>query len=391
MPFKQSFYCFASLLCFTLLLNPSSFSQMPTGNCLVPCEEIISGGPPKDGIPALVDPEKLTADEAVWLNEQDVVLGIVRNGEACAYPLRILYWHEIVNDTGGGERSVITYCPLTGTGIHYDGQIDSGQTDFGVSGQLWSSNLIMYNRSGPESWWSQIYGQAIVGSALEEKLTRLPVVETRWGTWKRLQPNTKVLSNQTGYPNSYSQYPYGNYEQEDVPPNSLFIRSKYLDDRLPPKRRVLGLNGDDTTRAYPFPQLQNEPVVNDTFEDEPVLVVHHPESRMALAFDRRVDNRNLTFSIAESELFPFGLRDDQTGSLWTILGEAVSGSLAGEKLKRRADGIVAFWFAWGAFYQGAEIYTAGSGIVQDPEEISDPEIINVSGVENWEKLSEETN
>ncbi len=330
----------------------------PKADCLVPCDEIVSGGPPKDGIPAISDPEKISAEEAVWLNDEDVVLGIVRKGEACAYPLRIFFWHEIVNDTLGGERSIITYCPLTGTGMHFDGKAGGTKSDFGVSGRLWNSNLILYNRSGPESWWSQMKAKAITGPMMGQELEQLPVVETRWETWRELYPDTKVQSKFTGYARDYSRYPYGNYESLDAPPFMWSIREKYLDRSFPPKLRVLGIVGKYNTKAYPFDILEHNEVVNDVFEGQPLLIVHHHKSRMAVAFERRIeDGRILTFSKYDRKnTSPFALMDNETGSTWTIMGEAIAGPLEGEKLKQRPDGIIAFWFAWAAFHPNPVVF-----------------------------------
>ncbi len=335
-------------------------------DCLVPCNEIVRGAG-KDSIPAISDPEKLSANAAAWVDDQDIVLGVVRNGEACAYPLSILYWHEIVNDTVGGERSIISYCPLTGTGMHFDGELDNQSIDFGVSGFLWNSNLIMYNRSQPESLWSQMKAQAISGPHKEQKLTQLPITETTWKTWKTMHPKTKVQSNRTGFVRDYSRYPYGDYEKLHEPPYSWTMNmQKYLDSTLPHKLRVLGLIGQENTIVYPFDILADHQVVNHFFENEALLVVHDPESRMAMAYERVLeDGTMLTFSKYEkASIAPFALMDDQTGSTWNLMGEAIEGSLEGTQLNQRADGIVAFWFAWAAFHPDPLIYDGTSKVKQ---------------------------
>ena len=333
-------------------------SGRPSGDCLVPCGEIRSGGPPKDGIPALTEPEWFDATDA-WIDDEDIVLGVVRNGEARAVPLAIFFWHEIVNDTIGGERSVITYCPLTGSGLHFDGKTTQGGSDFGVSGSLWNNNLVMYNRGGEESWWGQMSSRAIVGPEVGESLTRLPIVETSWKTWKALHPDTLIISNITGFSRNYTRYPYGDYEELNQPP--LFIvPSQYLDSRLPPKRRVLGIVGDQGTRAYPFNEMDPQAVINDVIESTPVLVVYDERSRMALAYNRQLDGESLTFVHQPHETEPFRLLDEQTSSIWNLSGEALSGPLAGQKLEPIVDSYIAFWFAWAAFHLSPDIYEAGS-------------------------------
>jgi uncharacterized protein DUF3179 len=295
---NKTFFIYLVLsIAYTLSTNNSN-AQLPGTECLVPCNEIVSGGPRKDSIPALSDPAKINADDAGWLDDQDVVLGVIRDGEACAYPLSIFFWHEIVNDNVGGQRSTITYCPLTGTGMHFDASTPQGPSDFGVSGRLWNSNLLMYNRSGEESFWSQIKGKSIVGAELGKTLKQLPVVETTWETWKQLRPDTKVLSNQTGFARDYNVYPYGDYEKPSSPPKYTFINLNYIDSRLLFKTRVLGVPGTDgKSKAYPFPELESEWVVNDTYEGIPILIVHHPQSRMALAFNRSVAGKTLNSSM----------------------------------------------------------------------------------------------
>jgi len=343
-----------------------SSAQRPPGDCLVPCDEIVSGGPPKDVIPALTNPDKFDVDGADWLSDDAMVLGVYRNGQACAYPLAIFYWHEIVNDQLGDVRSSITYCPLTGTGMHFDAKFDGNPSDFGVSGSLWSSNLIMYNRSEAESWWSQMKGQAIVGPGRGHRLTQLPVVETTWRIWRTIYPQTKVLSNRTGYARDYTRYPYGNYEQPDAPPFFRYINPKYFDSSQPPKLRVLGLVGEEKSKVYPFTEIPDRGVINDTFDETPLLIVSHLQSRMALAFDRRVDGEALVFDVDGDDIYPFALKDRNTNSRWNVFGHAVSGPLAGKQLSQRSDGIIAFWFAWAAFHPSPEIYVAGTETFDDP-------------------------
>ncbi len=360
----RGFTPFVLLIGLTLTVQTQQRSNLtlPGEECLVPCREIVSGGQPKDGIPAITDPVWMTVEESLdegWPADDDLVLGVVRNGDARAMPLNILYWHEIVNETIGGERSVVSYCPLTGSGLHFAGQTASGMSDFGVSGRLRNNNLLLYNRAGDETWWSQILSTGITGAAMGEQLTRLPVVETTWEAWRTLRADTLVQSPRTGYARDYGRYPYGSYESLDRPP--LFsMEDRYEDGRLPPKLRVLGITGTSGTRAYPVDEFDPVDAVNDVFQKTPILVVHDKEARLTLAYKRSVNGRILTFETHSDDTFPVTLYDTETGSTWTALGEAVSGPLAGTRLEPVTDSFVSFWFAWAAFFPDPEIYTRGS-------------------------------
>tara|TARA_R110001592_G_scaffold246577_1_gene508469 strand:+ start:20751 stop:21287 length:537 start_codon:yes stop_codon:yes gene_type:complete len=170
-------------LALVLLLIPASTNVLSRNekngfdltNSLIPVAEILSGGPPRDGIPAIDKPSYLRAGKAHYLNDSDLVLGIVHNGIARAYPVRILVWHEIVNSEFDGEPVVITFCPLCGTGLAFSALVDRQRLDFGVSGLLHNSDLLMYDRQ-TESLWSQIPGQAVTGDMAGKELRRLPVV-----------------------------------------------------------------------------------------------------------------------------------------------------------------------------------------------------------------------
>ncbi|MAZ40706.1 hypothetical protein CL654_01125 [bacterium] len=217
----------------------------------IPLGEIESGGPPKDGIPAIDDPKFVSRkDGDDFLNDQtDVGLGLVIDGEARFYPYQILVWHEIVNDTIGGEPVLVTYCPLCGTGVVFDRRVNGEPQEFGVSGRLWQSNLLMYNRAAnedDESLWSQVLGEAVLGVETGARLNLLPADTVRWEDWKKAHPNTKVLSQDTGYTRSYGRDPYGDYYTTE----GLFFPVTNQDDRLFEKDFVLGIEIDEQTKAY---------------------------------------------------------------------------------------------------------------------------------------------
>lgn len=215
----------------------------------VPRDEILSGGPSKDGIPALSNPRFVTVREATFLGSDDRVIGFVRGQEARAYPLRILNYHEIVNDRMGDLPIAVTYCPLCDSAAVFDRRTPLGEREFGVSGLLYNSNVLMYDRAGRrESLWSQIKSEGISGPGARKPLRTLPVELTTWSDWRSRFPGTKVLSPQTSHQRDYQRDPYAGYFQQP----GLMFPARPTSDRLPAKERVLGVWTDSASRAYPI-------------------------------------------------------------------------------------------------------------------------------------------
>lgn len=216
----------------------------------IPLEEILSGGPGKDGIPSIDAPafwSKTEADD--FLGSDDPGIGLTLAGESRFYPYRILVWHEIVNDTVGGKPVLVTYCPLCATGIVFERLVDGVPQEFGVSGRLWQSNLLMYNRAGTEkeeSLWSQVLGEAVVGIHTGAKLTIVPSDITRWSDWKKAHPETTVLSTDTGASRNYGRDPYGDYYTSE----SVSFGATFRDTRLHPKALVHGIELKGKFKAY---------------------------------------------------------------------------------------------------------------------------------------------
>jgi hypothetical protein len=280
-----------------------------------PSNHMVSGGVPRDGIPALANPKFVApaSSEASYVRDADIVLGAVINGEAKAYPENILWWHEIVNDVIGGQKVMMTFCPLTGTGLFF---------------------------------------RAPDRSANVDRLELLPVIETTWAKWKELYPATTIISQDTGFSRDYTAYPYGNYRSEQTQP--LFaLRTRSFDTKFPPKHVVLGLIEGAVQKAYPFSKLSGKPVVNDQINGRNVLIVSDHWAMLAIPYDRNVNGQILTFALSAAN--PFQMTDNETGSVWNIKGEAVSGSLAGAKLQQIAA-YNAFWFAWSVFWPSTQIF-----------------------------------
>ena len=302
---------------------------------------------------------------AAYLLDEDLVLGVHLNGVAKAFPHNIGWHHEIVNDAAGDRHLVVTLCPLTGTGMVFDGQGEgNGRLELGVSGLLFNNNLVMYDRRFEDTLYPQMTHIGIKGYGTEQELTLMPVVETTWGNWKRLHPGTLVVSSgSTGMyrPERYSTYPYTGYREPASAP--MFPLYPDPDDNPilfdhPPKEIVLGVRFGNVARAYPFSQMGDDrAVINDRIADQNVLVVYDAAARMALPFRRDLGNRTLTFERVPStdRRFSFLLKDRETGSSWNLLGRALTGELRDSQLYQ-IPAHNAFWFAWATFWQDTSVY-----------------------------------
>ena len=236
---------------------PGAGPSFDLSNATIPTDQIRAGGPPKDGIPALTDPTMVPADRAGYLRPDDRVIGYAADGEARAYPLRVLNYHEIVNDRVAGTPIAVTYCPLCDSAAIFDRRTPVGLREFGVSGLLYNSNVLMYDRGGqPESLWSQVLGAGVSGPAAGKRLTALPVELTTWRDWSERYPQTSVLSAETGHPRDYRSNPYDGYLTS---PGVMFPVTS-TSDRLPAKQLVLGVWVGDTSKAYPLSAFGEEPV-----------------------------------------------------------------------------------------------------------------------------------
>ncbi len=337
--------------------NPDPTRTFDLELCSIPSGLLFFGGVVRDGIPALVDPITEPGGNAQFIDNTARVLGVVVDGQARAYPMAIMWWHEVANDILGDSAVLVTYCPLTGSGIAFDPVIDGRLRDFGVSGLLFENNLMMFDRQN-ESLWNQMLLGSQCGPDRGRELTRLPIVETTWGMWKRMHPTTDIISPDTlQFDLPYGRYPYGNYADPNNP-LTQFPGSAYSNAR-PPKELVLGVHEGPSAKAYPFGSLaeQGEVVaLNDSVGDRLILVMYVDAERTALAFDRRVNGQELTFSVEDP--LAFTLVDAETGTIWGPAGEAISGPLAGQgaRLSPLADAYVVFWFAWSVYYPHTELF-----------------------------------
>lgn len=335
------------------------------GKHTVPYSEILSGGPPKDGIPPIDDPKFVTVEEAdAWLQPQEPVILFQVGGDARAYPLQILMWHEIVNDEVGDVPVTVTFCPLCNTAIAFERTFDGQVLDFGTSGRLRFSNLIMYDRQ-TETWWQQAAGEGIAGQYAGRQLAFLPASIIGWADFKAAHPDGKVLSRDTGFSRDYGRNPYVGYD--DVGRSPFLYDGPPTPGQLLPMARVLTVDLNGEAVAYPYDLLQEIHVANDIVAGKPVAVFWAPGTASALDSGGVASGRDVGSLVAYSrelngEILDFRFEDDkiideQTGSEWNVLGQAISGALAGTELTPVVS-VNHFWFSWAAFKPETRIFEA---------------------------------
>lgn len=259
-----------------------AFAQIPANvafdlrSAIVDQKHILSGGPPKDGIPALTRPAFITAEQADYLQSEDRVIGVKLGEVTRAYPLAILNYHEIVNDRLGETPFAVTYCPLCDSAAVFDRRTPLGEREFGVSGLLYNSNVLMYDRGGkPESLWSQVRTTGISGPGAKRFLTALPCELTTWSIWKRRFPKTLVLSSDTGHPRDYRRNPYADYFTNQ----QLMFPVTPVNNQLPNKERVLGAWAGNQFRAYPESRFSAEkPQITDRIGGKQITVEYDSQA-----------------------------------------------------------------------------------------------------------------
>lgn len=325
--------------------GPGANSGANAQDWLIPRAQVFDGGPGKDGIPALESPELISPAQATYLESQDLVVGFVDGEKAVAYPHKILDWHEIINDKVGSTSVAITYCPLTGTGIGWSRMVNNVETTFGVSGLLYNTNLIPYDRA-TDSNWSQMRLDCVNGVLKGEEVVTLPVVETTWATWRQMYPNTEVVSTNTGFSRNYQRYPYGDYRTNN---NNIIFPVSNEDDRIPAKDRVLGVIIEGNAKLYPLDVFNERPrLVLDSFAGKLLAVVGSQDQNFVVAYE--TEGKALE---AVSDALPVVMRDE-TGNQYDVFGYAVDGPDAGSRLTP-VTSYIGYYFAWQAFYPGAPI------------------------------------
>lgn len=347
---------------------PTEFSpgdwKTDTSKSSINLKELQRGGPPKDGIPALRQASfESINDASKWLDSRQPVVVVEKEGEARAYPLAILIWHEMVNDSIAGRPILVSYCPLCNSAVVFDRTVGSDVLDFGVSGMLRQSDMVMFDRQ-TDSLWQQITGEGLVGAMTGRHLAVVSSQLVPFGAFAQQYPRGKVLSRSTGYDKPYGHNPYVGYEaaaQTMFPVKAGKRRDVLGFDRL----LVVSVGG--RTKAYPFSALRKQGVIHDELGGRPVVVFFDPAMRSAVdselmavssnsgaagAFFTSHGRNQLSFHV-DSGL----VRDNVTNSTWSVLGYATGGALVGQRLEA-AEQVVTFAFAWLAFRPETEVFIA---------------------------------
>lgn len=304
-----------------------------------------------DRIPPLDDPAYVPAEDAGFLADDDLVLGYeATDGSAWAYPIRIMNFHEIVNDDLGGIPVLVSYCPLCRSGVVYDRRAGDRTLSFGNTSALYESDLVMYDRETNSYWW-QVAGRAIVGTLSGTELEPLPSVTTTWADWRGQHPETAVLSLETGFDRPYERDPFRSYQAVVNDGSVPFpVDEDVLGDaRLEPGTEVLGVVVGEDATAYPLAAI-GDAAVNDEVGGRPVVVLVDGDVPTGATFDRRVGDRTLTFT-RHGDRFV----DGETGTAWDRAGRAVDGPLAGEQLEA-VPSRFSFWFAFLASFPDADVH-----------------------------------
>ena len=270
--------------------------------------KLVGGGPPKDGIPSIDDPQFVSVEEAnKYIQDNEFVLAIIYQDVKRVYPLQIMVWHEIVNDTIANDPILITYCPLCGSGIAFERKINDEEVEFGVSGKVYNSNLVIYDRK-TNSYWTQVDGLAIVGELSGTKLRQVPIDTVVWRDWKKKHPDSDVLSQKTGFLRPYGRDPYGSYYEDSF----VWFTLENRDDRVHPKTIIFGIEVGGEFKAYKEKDLEELRTIEDSIKGVRIKIE----------------------------------RDDVGAVKITKLG-------TGEQIVPQRT----FWFAWYAFHPDTQLYT----------------------------------
>ena len=311
--------------------------------------KVYDGGPGKDGIPALVNPDVDLASEDNFLSDEDLVIGLKYSDQIVAFPHKILDYHEIINvDMKTGHSIAIVYCPLTGTGVGWDRNINNTNTTFGVSGLLYKNNLIPYDRV-TDSYWSQLKLECVNGKLFQEIPESTPLPEMTWGVWKKLYPESRVVSTNTGYSRNYAASPYGDYPNN----NEYFIfPTEPLKNFIDAKERVHTIIADNSAIVYRFLNFGTGLVLKDTFAGKNIIVVGNQDFIVSFELDESNNNLEFAYSYEDTEII---LKDNE-GNNWNLFGEALTGPRKGAFLKGSETSMMAYYFSIENFYPEVVIY-----------------------------------
>lgn len=343
-------------------LETSSAAEFPPA--LIDPDEIISGGPPPDGIPPLDEPVFMDVVDALDTFQPDeAVVALEIGGEAKAYPVQIVIWHEIVNDEVGGVPVSVTYCPLCNSAVTYRREIRGVETTFGTSGRLFASALVMYDRA-TETMWTHFDGRAVVGLLAGEQLEAIASPLLSWKEFRETYPTGQVLDPEaTGFGRSYGRNPYFGYDDDETEP---FLFTGITDPRAVSKERVVGVELEGTAVAFTLDAISDGEAQATAYElaGTDLVVLWRSGQSTALEAEsisegRDVGSVGVFLPVADGQALTLvadgeGFRDEETGSIWNVSGEAIEGELAGTRLERVVH-LDTFWFAWATYRPGSDL------------------------------------
>jgi len=335
-------------LLFGVLLFNCGEKDRFEGEWLIPSDQVFDGGVGQDGIPSVENPNFSSVAATNFLTDNDLVVGVFSDTEVKAYPHPILDWHEIVNDDIGDKSVAVTYCPLTGTAIGWNRNVNGSNTTFGVSGKLFQSNLMPFDRN-TDSYWSQMRLDCVNGDLINTEIQLSPVVETTWGTWKEMYPNSLVMNTTTGFSRNYQAYPYGDYRTNNA--NLLFPVDPF-DQRLPAKKRVLGVLGDEVNRVYSIDLFETPRVIHDVMEGQNMVIIGSREMNFIVAYEDSSLISGLEINL--DNLPTVAIADN--GNQVTLFGQVLDSNGNFIQDLNPTESFIAYWFSLGAFYPGIEIY-----------------------------------
>jgi len=307
---------------------------------LIDLEMVESGCERLDCIRSIDEPKFIPVDKVNFISDEDLVIGVKIGDEIHCYPHNILNWHEIVNDNIEGKYIAVNYCPLTGSGMAWNRNINGKLTTFGVSGLLYNSNVMPYDRT-TRSAWSQMKQLCVNGELADKHIESFPVIETTWSTWKKLYPNSKVVSTETGMQRDYLEYPYGDYREN----RDIYFEVELENATLHPKERLYGVIQGDKAKCYRFDNFKNGiRILGDTVFEKPIIVVGSERENFIIAFE---NPENLSFKPYTKQI-PAVIQDN-AGNTYDLFGTCIEGPKKGTSLTAM-NGFTAYWFAWYAFY-----------------------------------------
>lgn len=352
--------CFGRL-CLPAFSQSNWYSEI-LRNSLVEPSEFHSGGVAKDAIPALSRPRFVLGGVGQhFFSSLEPVIVFEYGGIARAYPLGLMMWHEIINDEVAGLPILITYCPLCNASVVYERRVSGRIFDFGVSGLLRNSDLVMYDRQ-TQSFWQQFTGQCLSGGQVGAQLKNLPSKVVAVGKFVQEFPKGEILSPETGYNYNYDANPYHRYDSKNEKP---FLFKGALDEKLPPLERVLGVTRGTLAKAYPYSELEKRFVINDELADCPIVVFCQGSTLSVLdqpiisksrqvaapeAFSARLMGKVLTFDYRDGKNY-----DRESGSIWNSSGRCLKGFYVGNRLEAVST-VPCFAFSWFAFYPQSGIW-----------------------------------